>query len=93
VYRYENAPHVLSRFLVKRLSQDVALFKAIMNGEVSKGNYLEYSAKNKVAVHVVRDALLLFGEVTLESLYAKLILYQSLQSGTCVEFLLKGCRK
>ncbi len=92
VYKYRDNIHVLCNFLEKRISKEIFLFEEILNGNLSKENYITYAEKNNFPYYILQKTLKLFQILTLEELYAKLFLYRKLKHGNCVEFIMKGCK-
>lgn len=92
VFRYQNAPFVLCKYLIDKLAQDYNLFLEIIDGNLSKENHLAFAETRKLDSRMVYQTILLFNSITLETLYAKRLLYESLLGKNCVEFILKGCR-
>lgn len=92
VYRYKDNIHVLCNFLEKRISKEIFLFQEILNGNISKENYIMYAEKNNFPYYMLQKTLKLFDMITLEELYTKLVLYQKLKHCNCVEFIMKGCK-
>lgn len=93
VYRYQNSLAILCNFLINKLKQDINLFQEIMDGNLCKDNYIAYAEQKKVSAYTLQQAMLLFDKVTLETLYAKLLVFESLLGKNCAEFILKGCRQ
>ena len=74
VYRYRNNTRVLCNFLEKRLKKEIFLFEEILDGNLSRENYVIYAEKNNFPYYTIQKTLKLFQILTLEELYAKLFL-------------------
>lgn len=92
INHYQDNILMVNRFIIKQLERDICMFKDILNGELSLENYIDYATKNNMSIPAVQGTLLLFNNITIEALYARLYLHRRLDGCSAADFVMKALR-
>lgn len=92
LYRYVDNISIVNNYIIKQLELDIRLYKAILCGELSLDNYIEYAGNNDLSINATQNVLRLFNLITIEALYARLYLHKSLVDCSAVDFVMKALR-
>lgn len=93
VYRYQFSIATICNYLCHKIKEDILVFSEIMDGSLTKDNYVLYGQQHKIPYYELQQTLELFDKITLETLYIKFILFDSLKKLDCMDFIMKGCKK
>lgn len=93
IYEHRDNANMLCYYMMKHIKVDIKYFKLILDGTLGLDNYISYANEHNINIKVLQKTLKLFNLVTLETLYIKLSLYESLLGQGIHDFIMKGVIK